>query len=74
MIDAEITDGHTLVAGDFDGDGRDELVAGERGGKRSVYVYRLSDPRANTWEKERPRRWDGGRGLRGGRSQRRQAS
>ena len=23
----------------------------ERGGKRSVYVYRLSDPRANTWEK-----------------------
>ena len=51
VIDAAITDGHTLVAGDFDGDGRDELVAGERGGKRSVYVYRLSDPRANTWER-----------------------
>ena len=37
VIDAAITDGHTLVAGDFDADGRDELVAGERGGKRSVY-------------------------------------
>ena len=29
-----------IVAGDFDGDGRDELIVGERQGKRSVYVYR----------------------------------
>jgi FG-GAP-like repeat len=51
VIDDTITDGHTLVVGDFDADGRDELVAGERGGKRSVYLYRVADPRANTWEK-----------------------
>jgi hypothetical protein len=51
IIDETITDGHTLVVGDFDGDGRDELVAGERGGKRSVYLYRVADPRANAWDK-----------------------
>ena len=51
VIDDAITDGHTLVLGDFDGDGRDDVVAGERGGKRSVYLYRLTDTKANKWTK-----------------------
>lgn len=41
VIDDAIADGHTIVAGDFDGDGQDELVVGERQGKRSVYLYRM---------------------------------
>jgi hypothetical protein len=52
VIDETIVDGHTLVVGDFDGDGQDEIVAGERGGKRSVYLYRLTDARADTWTKQ----------------------
>jgi hypothetical protein len=51
VIDGAIADGHTLVVGDFDGDGQDEIVAGERGGKRSVYLYRLTDVRTDTWTK-----------------------
>jgi hypothetical protein len=39
VIDSTITDGHTLVVADFDGDGRDEVVVGQRGGARSVMVY-----------------------------------
>ena len=41
VIDATIEDGHTLVTADFDGDGRDEIVAGERRGRQSVYLYRM---------------------------------
>ena len=52
VIDDAITDGHTLVSGDFDGDGRDEVVAGERGGKRSIYLYRATTPRGDTWARQ----------------------
>src|SRR4051794_13921346 len=52
VIDASIADGHTLVAGDFDGDGRDDLVAGERAGRRSAYLYRSIDPQRDTWSKD----------------------
>jgi hypothetical protein len=51
VIDASVTDGHTLVAGDFDGDGRDELVAGERAGRKSVYVYRAATTGPDRWSK-----------------------
>jgi hypothetical protein len=51
VIDAATADGHTLVAGDFDGDGRDELVAGERAGRRSVYLYRCMSAERDTWSK-----------------------
>jgi hypothetical protein len=51
VIDAAITDGHTLVVGDFDGDGRDEIAAGERGGRHSVYLYRATSPASDTWSK-----------------------
>ena len=30
VIDESLTDGHTIVTGDFDGDGLDEIVAGAR--------------------------------------------
>lgn len=52
VIDETITDGHTIASGDFDGDGRDEIVVGERQGQRSTYLYRVSDVKADTWTKE----------------------
>jgi hypothetical protein len=52
VIDEAITDGHTIVAGDFDGDGRDELIVGERQGKRSTYLYRATNAEEDTWSKQ----------------------
>jgi hypothetical protein len=52
VIDETIADGHTIVAGDFNGDGQDELVVGERQGKRSVYLYRLTNTLDDTWSKQ----------------------
>ena len=43
VIDDTIRDGHTIVAADFDGDGQDEFIVGERAGRRSVYLYRATD-------------------------------
>jgi hypothetical protein len=40
VIDDTLTDGHTILIADFDKDGRGEIVAGFRGGKRGVYLYR----------------------------------
>jgi hypothetical protein len=39
VIDTTIADGHTLVVADVDGDGVDELIVGQRGGTRSVWLY-----------------------------------
>lgn len=52
VIDETISDGHTIVAGDFDDDGQDELVVGERQGKRSAYLYRLTNAKENTWSRQ----------------------
>ena len=52
VIDDTIADGHTIVAGDFDGDGQDEVVVGERQGKRSVHVYRATNAREDAWSKQ----------------------
>jgi hypothetical protein len=41
VIDDTLIDGHTLVQGDLDGDGVDEIVAGYRGAGGGVNVYRL---------------------------------
>ncbi len=41
VIDDTLNDGHTLVNGDLDGDGVDEVVAGYRGGGGGVNIYRL---------------------------------
>jgi hypothetical protein len=50
MIDDSITDGHSVVTVDIDGDGRDEVVAGQRGGARSLMLYTASADGA-TWTK-----------------------
>ncbi len=52
VVDESITDGHTMVTGDFDGDGRDEMLVGERKGKRSVYLYRLTSGRDGQWTRQ----------------------
>jgi hypothetical protein len=40
VVDTTIVDGHTLVVADLDGDGSDEIIVGQRGGTRSVWIYR----------------------------------
>jgi hypothetical protein len=50
MIDDTITDGHSVVTVDVDGDGRDEVVAGQRGGARSLMLYTAAADGA-TWTK-----------------------
>jgi hypothetical protein len=52
VIDETIADGHTIVSGDFDADGRDEIIVGERQGKRSTYLYRISNTKDGAWSKE----------------------
>jgi hypothetical protein len=39
VIDTAVVDGHTLVTADVDGDGMDEIIVGQRGGTRSVWLY-----------------------------------
>lgn len=39
VIDDSLVDGHTVFAADLNGDGKQEVVAGSRGGKRGVYIY-----------------------------------
>lgn len=51
VIDSTIVDGHTIVVGDFAHTGRDEIIVGERGGKRSVYRYRLENEVTDSWSK-----------------------
>lgn len=50
-IDESLVDGHTLVTADLDNDGTDEIIAGERGGKRSVYLYRAADASGRAWSR-----------------------
>jgi hypothetical protein len=39
VIDTALVDGHTIVTADLNGDGKDEIIAGCRGGPRAVYIY-----------------------------------
>jgi hypothetical protein len=39
VVDTELMNGHTIVAADFDGDGRDEVIAGQTQGKREAWMY-----------------------------------
>ena len=45
VIDDSLVDGHTVFAADLNGDGKQEVVAGSRGGKRGVYIYYEEDGR-----------------------------
>lgn len=61
VIDTAIVDGHTLVVADFDGDGIDEIVVGQRGGSRSVWLYTQASD--GTWSRSTVD--DGGMGAAG---------
>jgi hypothetical protein len=47
VIDTTLVDGHTIATADLNRDGRDELIAGFRGGERSVYLYGFDGKRWN---------------------------
>ena len=51
VIDDKLIDGHTLLTADFNGDGRDEIIAGYRGTGRSVYIYSF-DPKSKRWMRQ----------------------
>lgn len=51
VIDSTIVDGHAIVVGDFAQNGREEIIVGERGGRRSVYRYRLENALTDSWSK-----------------------
>ena len=71
MIDDAITDGHAIVTVDVDGDGRDEVVAGQRGGARSLMLYSASRRRRQLDQAGHRRGWHGRRRVRGSRLERR---
>lgn len=50
VIDDSLSDGHTILAADLNGDGSDEIVAGYRG--KGVNIYYAQDPRRERWSKE----------------------
>ena len=50
IIDSSLLDGHTIQSADFDGDGRDEIVAGYRGQGKSVNLY-TADASGEHWSK-----------------------
>jgi hypothetical protein len=49
LLDDSLVEGHTIVAADLDGDGRDEIIAGFRGNGGSVLIYK-PDSKGN-WSK-----------------------
>jgi hypothetical protein len=51
VIDDSQPDVHSLRVADFDGDGRDEVVAAVRSAPRRVSVYRSADPSGSRWER-----------------------
>ena len=50
MID-RIGSGHTIVTADFDGDGRDEIVTGDRGDSQMLYLYAATDAAGDAWSR-----------------------
>jgi hypothetical protein len=52
VLDNQITDGHAMASGDFAGTGNDAIVAGERNGKRSVYIYWPPAKLGDAWTRQ----------------------
>ena len=50
-LDSSFNEGHALAVLDLDCDGVDEIVAGFRGKKRGVTVYRAKDADGAIWER-----------------------
>lgn len=51
VIDDSLVEGHTILAADLDGDGKDEVIAGFRGKGRSVLIYSADDAQGVKWSK-----------------------
>lgn len=52
VLDRSLVEGHTIHAVDLDGDGRDEILAGDRGkGGNAVYIYRAGDEAGAAWSR-----------------------
>jgi hypothetical protein len=51
-IDDTLADGHTVLTADLNGDGNDEVIAGCRGGPRSVYIYYADDSAGRRWTRQ----------------------
>ena len=51
VIDS-IGSGHTIVTADFDADGRDEIVTGDRGDTRRLYLYSLGGSGGVMWSRQ----------------------
>lgn len=51
VIDDSLDEGHALWTADLDGDGADEIVAGCRGRRHGVFVYRALDREGTRWER-----------------------
>jgi len=49
VIDSTLVDGHALKVWDFNGDGRDEIVAGFRRKPYNVYLYYRAGTAAHAW-------------------------
>jgi FG-GAP-like repeat len=49
VIDDGLDQGHTILTADLNGDGNDEIVAGDRGKGRSVNVYYTNGSRGDRW-------------------------
>jgi hypothetical protein len=47
-----VDSGHTIVTADFNGDGRDEVVTGDRGDGRSLYLWSASDATGASWTRQ----------------------
>ena len=47
-----IGSGHTIVTGDFNRDGRDEIVTGDRGDSEMLYLYASTDAAGATWARQ----------------------
>ena len=50
LID-EIGSSHTIVTADFNGDGRDKIVTGDRGDTRRLYLYAAADANGGAWSR-----------------------
>lgn len=52
VIEDQMINGHGLAAGDLDGDGRDEIVAGFRGKGYRLTLYRAEDASGTKWSRQ----------------------
>jgi hypothetical protein len=50
VIFSDMVEGHEIVVGDFNGDGLDDIVTGDRGKGKSVHIFYAQDDKGENWE------------------------